>query len=139
MQPMLDRLLRRIDPDERLRAFRVWTFWADEVGATIAGHAHPVALRAGVLTVSVDSATWMQELQFLKETLRGRLNARLGHALIDDIYFVSGAVTRPPRRATREPTMGPPPAPLPPLRDPELAAAFTRIVQARARRAQSQS
>jgi predicted nucleic acid-binding Zn ribbon protein len=135
---MLDRLLRRIDPDERLRAFRVWTFWSDEVGETIAGHAHPVALRAGVLTVSVDSPTWMQELQFLKETLRERLNARLGQALIDDIYFVSGAAARPPRRATTEPAMGPPPAPLPPLRDPELAAAFNRIVQARARRARRQ-
>ena len=138
MQPMLDRLLRRIDPDDRLRAFRVWTFWSDEVGEAIAGHARPVALHAGVLTVSVDSPTWMQELQFLKETLRERLNARLGQVLIDDIYFVSGAVARPARRANTAPTMGPPPAPLPPLRDPELAAAFGRIVQARARRAQRQ-
>jgi predicted nucleic acid-binding Zn ribbon protein len=139
MQLTLERLLRRIDPDERLRAFRVWTFWSDEVGKTIAGHAQPVALRAGLLTVSVDSPTWMQELQFLKETLRERLNGRLGEALIDDIYFVSGAAAPTPRRATTEPSIGPPPAPLPRLRDPELAAAFARIVQARARRAQDQS
>lgn len=133
----LGHLLRRIDPEDRLRAYRVWLFWADEVGNTIAGHAQPVALRAGVLTVAVDAPTWLQELQFLKDTLRERLNTRLGQTLIDDIYFVSGTVARSPGRAAEAiaPPLGPPPAPIPPLRNPELAAAFSRIVEARARRA----
>lgn len=135
----LGRLLRRIDPEDRLRAYRVWLFWAEEVGNPIADHAQPVGLRAGVLTVAVDAPTWLQELQFLKDALRERINARLGQTLIDDIYFVSGPVARGARRTATEgttPRMGPPPAPLPPLRDPELAAAFARIVAARARRAQ---
>jgi predicted nucleic acid-binding Zn ribbon protein len=131
----LGRLLRRIDPDDRLRAYRVWTFWADEVGTAIAEHAWPVALRAGVLTVAVDAATWLQELQFLKETMRERLNARLGEALISDMYFISGHVPRVTRRRDGPEVPAAPPLPLPPMRDPELAAAFERIAQARARRA----
>lgn len=133
----MGRLLRRIDPEDRMRAYRLWTFWADEVGPTIAGHAQPVALRAGVLTVAVDAPTWLQELQFLKDTLRERLNVRLGQILIEDLYFISGSVARTARKTTRAaaPLMGPPPAPIPPIRDPQLAAAFARVVEARARRA----
>lgn len=136
LQTPLGNLLRRIDPEDRLRAYRLWTFWNDEVGQTIAGHAQPVGLRAGVLSVAVDSPTWLQELQFLKDTLRERLNLRLGQTLIDDIYFVSGSVAASrSRAAVNAPTLGPPPAPLPPIRNPDLAAAFARIVEARARRA----
>jgi predicted nucleic acid-binding Zn ribbon protein len=138
LQTALGHLLRRIDPEDRMRAYRVWLFWAEEVGHSIADHAQPVALRAGVLTVAVDAPTWLQELQFLKTTLLERLNGRLGETLIDDIYFISGSVTRTARRAgteTTSPPLGPTPDPLPPLRNPEFAAAFARIVEARARRA----
>ena len=138
VQTALGRLLRRIDPEDRLRAYRVWRFWAEEVGDAIAAHAQPVALRAGVLTVAVDAPTWLQELQFLKDTLRERLNARLGQKLIDDLYFVSGPIARAARRAVQPevtPAIGATPAPLPALRNPELAAAFARIVAAHARRA----
>ena len=137
----LSRLLRRIDPEDRLRAYSVWTFWSDEVGKTIASHAQPIGLRAGVLTVAVDAPTWLQELQFLKDTLRDRLNRRLGQVLIDDIYFVSGTVAptlQPSASEHARSTMGPDPAPLPPLRNPEFAAAFARIIEARARRAREQ-
>lgn len=140
MQPQrargaLSNVLRRIDPDDRLRAYRLWSFWSDEVGPAIAGHAQPISLRAGVLTVSVDAPTWLQELQFLKDTLRQRLNTRLGQPLIDDLHFVSGPVPRRPARGRNTPAVGPLPDAIPPLRNPELAAAFARIVAARARRA----
>lgn len=141
VQVSLASVLRRIDPEDRMRAYRLWHFWNEEVGDTIARHAQPVGLRAGVLSVAVDAPTWLQELQFLKDTLRERLNQRLGQRLIDDIYFVSGAVAAPTQRAAAlsAPTLGPVPDQLPPIRNPELAAAFARIVEARARRAKRDS
>ena len=89
----LQRLLQRIDPDRRLRVYEVWTFWEEEVGETIAARAEPAGFRRGVLSVRVNGHAWMQELQFMKETIREKLNARLGAELIRDIYFVSGSVT----------------------------------------------
>jgi predicted nucleic acid-binding Zn ribbon protein len=141
VQASLAHVLRRIDPDDRMRAYRLWHFWNEEVGETIARHAQPVGLRAGVLSIAVDAPTWLQELQFLEDTLRERLNHRLGQKLIDDIYIVSGAVGTPKPRATAPamPTIGPVPDPLPPIRNPELAAAFARILDARARRAERES
>ncbi len=130
----LQRVLQRIDPDHRMHAFRVWTFWDEEVGESIAKHAQPAGFRSGVLSVRVDSATWMQELQFLKEGLRTRLNQRLGEPLIRDVYFVSGKV-EPPRAKTAAttPVRQRRPAPIPRLHNDELSAIFKRIARAHAK------
>ncbi len=133
----LARVLQRIDPEHRLRAYRLWSFWAEEVGPAIAARAEPAGYRSGVLSVRVSSAPWMQELQFMKEVLRERLNARLGEPLIRDIYFVSGATagTRGRRPAAeRAPQEAPAPVELPPIRDAQLAAVFQRLVRAHGRR-----
>ena len=128
----LRQVLQRIDPDRRLPAFRVWALWAEAVGDAVAAHAEPAGFRDGVLSVRVASAAWMQELQFMKEALRERLNERLGAALIRDIYFVSGRVAAPPvpaPPAVREDCDEPPVA-LPALQDPDLAAIIARLAGA---------
>jgi hypothetical protein len=139
---VLERVVRRIDPERRLHVYRIWRFWADEVGAGIAAHAQPSGFRAGVLAVRVDSPAWMQELQFLKDDLRARLNARLGQELVREIYFVSGPATEatpaPPPRAAAPPAVAAEPPPLPPLRDPRLAEVFARVIRAHAKRRRSE-
>ena len=126
----LRQVVQRIDPDRRLAVYRLWTFWDEEVGPAVAARAEPAAFRDGVLSVRVAGAAWMQELQFMKEELRQRLNQRLGGEPIRDIYFVSGAV----RRATKpSPVAPPPPEPpiaLPPIKDEQLAAVIARLAEA---------
>lgn len=133
----LRRVLQRIDPDKRLEVYRVWTFWDEEVGEAIAARAEPAGFRAGVLSVRVSSASWTQELQFMKETIRERLNSRLGEELIRDIYFISGSVKRAETTPTGDATKTKPIAVplLPPMQNRELAAVFHRIVRKHARRA----
>jgi hypothetical protein len=135
---VLSRVLQRVDPEQELRVYHIWTFWDDEVGSAIARRAQPVRFRDGVLFVAVATHSWMQELRFMKDAIRDRLNARLGATLVRDIFFVSGQVESPPAAdaaAPREETpAGPNLIPLPPIADPELAGAFNRVVQARARR-----
>jgi len=132
----LQRVLQRIDPDHRMHAYRVWTFWDDEVGDAIAQHAQPAGFHSGVLSVCVDSAAWMQELQFLKEGLREQLNRRLGEPLIRDIYFVSGPVRRAAARTAAAPAQARQrrPVPIPRLHNDELAAVFAQIARAHAKR-----
>lgn len=134
----LQRVLQRIDPDHRMDAFRVWTFWDAEVGESVARHAQPHGFRAGVLTVRVDSSTWMQELQFLKHGLRDRLNSRLGEALIRDIYFVSGKPMTAPekKRSTKQPARpsASPRMAMPRLQNQDIADVFRRIAAAQAKR-----
>ncbi len=138
----LGSVLRRFDSEQNLRAYQIWGFWDEEVGDAIARHTQPEQFRNGILTVLVDSHSWLQELQFLKEDLRNRLNARLGEELLRDLNFESGAVEKKPARASidrfaapAETSLTPELPALPPLADPELAAAFVRLATARARRA----
>lgn len=134
---VLQAVLQRLDPEQELRAYRVWDVWAQVVGPTVARRAQPSRVRNGVLVVTVATHAWMQELQFMKETLRERLNARLGVPAIRDIFFVAGHVDVP-AEAEPPPTPPPgapaPPVPLPDLDDPALAATFARIMNAHARR-----
>lgn len=125
-------LLTRLDPGGRMRVYRLWDFWDEVVGAAIAGRARPYRLHDGVLMVQVSSHTWMQELQFLKEEIRGKLNARLGAALIRDLHFIPGRW-----RAKAAPKPGPPPPvvavpELPSTGSPEQDAVLRRIAYAAA-------
>jgi len=141
---LLPTVLQRVDPERQLRAYAVWQCWDDEVGEAIARRAQPARFRNGILFVTVENHSWMQELQFLKEDLRAKLNARLGETdppLIRDIYFVSGSVAK--KRAT-PPTTAPLHQPtteqesrvplLPTSGDADIDAALARILRARARR-----
>ena len=133
----LGAVLKRVDPDEHLRVYRIWSFWAEEVGALIARRARPTYVRNGVLVVTVATHAWMQELRFLKDSLRQRLNARLGADLIQDLHFVPGPIDQEPADPAAPPEVAPHGRSLvsvPPIDDPDLAAAFARVLEARAQR-----
>jgi len=130
----LGALLARVDPEGRMRVYRVWDFWPEAVGEAIAARARPYRLRDGVLMVQVSSHTWMQELQFLKEEIRAKLNARLGGELLRDLHFVPG---RWREKAAPKPVAAPPPVAVPELPStgsPELDAVLRRVATAVARR-----
>ncbi|MBI3785846.1 MAG: DUF721 domain-containing protein [Deltaproteobacteria bacterium] len=136
--PVLQAVLRRFDSEQQLEGYRIWVFWNNEVGATIARRAQPLRLRNGILFVTVSSHSWMQELQFMKDDLRERLNARLGSPLVRDIYFVSGHIeSAPPEEvameAQEEQSAAVESVTLPPLDNPQLAAAFDRLALSVAR------
>jgi predicted nucleic acid-binding Zn ribbon protein len=80
--------LARLPGATELADFSLWADWERVAGPTLARHAQPRRLRGGVLLVTVDSAEWMQELQFLKGELRDRLNAHLGRRAIREIFLV---------------------------------------------------
>ena len=84
LRAALDRLpVARVLADHAL-----WVHWEAVVGATLVQHVRPLRLRRGVLFVGADGPAWMQEVQFLKPELRDRLNARLGRAVVRDIFVV---------------------------------------------------
>jgi predicted nucleic acid-binding Zn ribbon protein len=85
---VLRTVLERLPDASRLADHELWAHWDAVVGPTIAAHARPHRLQRGVLTVSVDAPEWMQELQFVKQDLRDRLNARIGRPAVRDLYLL---------------------------------------------------
>ncbi|UCE02331.1 MAG: DUF721 domain-containing protein [Candidatus Latescibacterota bacterium] len=85
--PLLGELLHGLGLDTRLREFRAVEVWDEVVGATIAAHAHAVAIREGVLFVEVESSVWTQELGLLREQIVEQLNANLGAKIVRRIVL----------------------------------------------------
>ncbi|SRR6266404_9897286 len=127
-------------------AAAIWRVWPDAVGSQVARRAQPVRLRGRTLLVAVSSAPWMQELQLLKRTILAELNARLGTAIVGDLFFVLTALPDAIRDADDDadtsdrPVRSCPPAPirgdLAALPEP-LRASFDGIARAWQRRARS--
>jgi predicted nucleic acid-binding Zn ribbon protein len=66
---------------------RIWEVWDEAVGPGIAGHAKPSWIRKGLLRVEVSDPIWLQELEFISDDIRERLNERLGGKRIKRLEF----------------------------------------------------
>jgi predicted nucleic acid-binding Zn ribbon protein len=64
--------------------------WERAVGAEIAEHCRPTALRGGVLEVTVDSSVWSQHLQMRRDEMLGGLRSALGPDAPADLRFRVG-------------------------------------------------
>jgi hypothetical protein len=116
----------------------VWNVWSEVVGEIIAARAEPVRIEDGKLSVRVSDSSWMQELQFLKDEIRTRINERLRALVVRDIYLVLGRVKRerPQPEATPvhpvdEATIA---SLVPDTNHPDIELALRRVARARARR-----
>ncbi len=67
---------------DHLAGGRVFGRWAALVGADVAEHAKPLALRDGELTVQADSTAWATQLRLLQRQLLGRIAAGVGPGVV---------------------------------------------------------
>ena len=70
----------------------IWEIWDDVVGRAIAEHAQPSNITKKKLRVHVAEPIWLQELDFVAETIRERLNSRLGRNAVEKIIFRLGSL-----------------------------------------------
>jgi len=102
---ILEHTLKGLELDVPLKTYSIWGAWKEIVGEPIALQTQPHAIRNRILFIDVSHSTWMQQLQFLKPTLLGKINSFLGESLIEDIRFKVGkipaAVTPLPERRER--------------------------------------
>ncbi|MCX8072548.1 MAG: DUF721 domain-containing protein [Candidatus Binatia bacterium] len=137
-------ILRRLDAEQNLDVYRLFAQWEAVVGQQIARRVQPLELRNGVLLLLAASATWRQELEFLKPQLLDSINAHVGPGRVRDLVIVVGS-PRSKANSDRPRVAAPslPKSAVEPLanweaevarvRDPELANAFRRLVEARER------
>lgn len=92
LSSLLDRVCKELDIQEGLKLYRVFEIWEETVGEIIAKKAAPEIIKNEILIVKVSSSTWIQELYFIKEEIKKKLNEKLGDPLIKDINFQIGKV-----------------------------------------------
>ena len=69
---------------------RIWDVWDEVVGAPIAKNAQPLWIKNGRLRIKVSDPIWLQELKFVGETIKKKLNKALGRNAVEKIEFRIG-------------------------------------------------
>lgn len=87
MRELLNELCRRWGIEKKVREYAALSQWPHIVGEKIAQKAHPVGVEGGKLFVLVESASWRNELTFMKPEIIERLNRAVGASVIRDIVF----------------------------------------------------
>ncbi len=68
---------------ENLAGGQVFSRWSTLVGADVAEHAQPVAIKDGELTVRADSTAWATQLRLLQRQLLARIAAAVGSGVVE--------------------------------------------------------
>jgi len=89
---VLDSILSRRNLKNKIGEYKSLEVWDDVVGETIALNAQPVSIKKGCLKVVAANHGWLQQLQFLKEDIRKKLNRELKKETIKEMYFVVGEI-----------------------------------------------
>ena len=81
------------------------TSGTNTVGPAVARNARPEKIRNGTLFVRVRAATWMQQLQYMKDIIVEKLNQRLEREVVTGIFFMVGDIpsTTPPKDSDAPP------------------------------------
>ena len=79
---------------KRIEDCEVFEIWDDVVGENISIRTAPLAFRKGCLKITVSDHGWLQQLQFMKEDIKEKLNKKLGRDLVESIYFQIGIVAK---------------------------------------------
>jgi predicted nucleic acid-binding Zn ribbon protein len=88
--PLVARVLKDIGAGDSARVMRIAECWEEAVGAEIAAHCRPTALRSGVLEVTVDSSVWCQQLQLRGPEILEALRAVLPADAPSELWFRVG-------------------------------------------------
>lgn len=74
----------------KLEENALFKLWPKAVGSQIAAQTQADSLRAGTLFVKTTSSVWVQQLHFMKEEIRGKINELAGKTAVKEIHFTIG-------------------------------------------------
>ena len=89
---ILDAALKRRGMAVKREETAVFKLWPQATGPQIALQTRPDGWRAGILFVRAASSVWVQQLHFMKEDIRQKLNSLAGKAVVRDIHFTVGHI-----------------------------------------------
>jgi len=84
----IGRLIEGLGYSERLSEQKAVELWPSVAGEGISAVSRAVGINDGVLTVRVRNSVWRNELVYLADEIRARLNGELGRELVKKIKFL---------------------------------------------------
>lgn len=88
LQNLLEAAVAELGLSEKLLEARIMLAW-DEAAGPLASRARPLKIRHGKLEVAVASPVWRTQLNFVKQEIVDRLNARAGRKVIGELVLLN--------------------------------------------------
>ncbi len=88
--PLLQKIMRQVDPKPDQTIGQLQRLWVGIVGAEAANNSRPMLIKKGVLTVFVTNSVWIQQLRFQTKPILAAINAESIDCLITSIRFKVG-------------------------------------------------
>jgi len=92
IKDVLDKIIKKLAAEETLDKTGLLKKWARIAGKKAARHSRPVSFRNSQLVISVDSSSWLYELNSNKRTILKKLASVPGGAGIKNIRFRIGKI-----------------------------------------------
>lgn len=86
--PILANLIKNMGFEKKLSELNVVKIWEEVVGEKIASISEAIKISDGRLTVRVPDPSWKQQLIYLKKEFIAAINARMGKAVVKDIFLI---------------------------------------------------
>ena len=67
--------------------WKLWRYWAEIVGPSVAANSRPIEIKRGCLTVWAKSSAQMQDLHFIADVIKLKVNKFLGTPAVRSIRF----------------------------------------------------
>jgi predicted nucleic acid-binding Zn ribbon protein len=68
----------------------IWKVWDEVVGPAISKNARPSWIKNRILRVTISDPIWLQEIKFIEESIKEKLNAKLGRKAVEKIELRVG-------------------------------------------------
>jgi len=84
---ILEELFDSLGMQEAIAQGKVLSLWEKAVGEVVARHTWARNIKGGILVVEVEDSSWLQELLFMKEMIREKINQLVGTQVVKEIKF----------------------------------------------------
>lgn len=92
LSQIVAQVLKTCRRDSAHHLVEICRLWDQAVGEVISINAQPAAMKEKILIVHVTSSPWIQQLQYLKQDIIGRINEASEKIVLADIKFKIGPV-----------------------------------------------
>ncbi len=90
---ILKQVIKTIDTKTHGAREEIVNAWHKAIEPGAVAHTRPVAIKKDILTVEVDSSTWLYVLSLKKKNILEAMKKTLGSAKIEDIKFRIGEIS----------------------------------------------
>ncbi len=92
LSQIVTQVLKTCRRDSAHHLTEICRHWDEAVGDAISKNAQPAAMKEKILIVHVISSPWIQQLQYLKQDIIGRINQASEETILEDIKFKIGPI-----------------------------------------------